>query len=350
MSERSRFLSRRAQLGFESLEGRSLLSALHGHAHQEVRDHHPAVTHDVHDSVRSSQAKSVQSVHADSGQVQETRLTATLSDPRGLSPVTGTARYQSETEHGVVVSEFNVRVQGANPGDTLDVSIADSSGNSVSVGKITVAADGSGKLSLSTSPHENSQQAFPAGFPAITAGSKVVVTVTDPATGAVTTLASGALNPSVVSGGSQDDSHDRHADHAEDQQAETHLSASLSDAASGLTGAVKYENSSEHGADVSEFSVKVKGLKPGTTLDVSLSDGSGSAVSVGTIIVGKNGTGRLEFTSHPHENSQTGFPANFPVLNAGSKVTLSVIDTDTGVSTTIASAVLATPPAGKKSH
>jgi hypothetical protein len=83
-----------------------------------------------------------------SGEQNETRLTATTDHSIALI---GTAKYESETEHGLVVSECSVSVKGGKPGTEVDVLLApDATTPGVSIGKITVGADGTGRLKLKT--------------------------------------------------------------------------------------------------------------------------------------------------------------------------------------------------------
>ena len=66
---------------------------------------------------------------------------------------------------------------------TLDVSVVDKNGTTVSLGQITADEDGDANLTLFSNPHGN-QQGFPAGFAGLADGS--VVTVAD-ATGTLKT-------------------------------------------------------------------------------------------------------------------------------------------------------------------
>lgn len=128
--------------------------------------------------------------HGRGSEANETELRATLSDT--ASGVTGSAKYESETIHGLVVSEFAVKVKGATAGSVIDVSIVDSAGVSVSVGNITVGSDGAGTLSLSSHPHGKSQS-LPANFPTVAAGSTVVLSYVDSTTGSLTKITSASL-------------------------------------------------------------------------------------------------------------------------------------------------------------
>ena len=123
-------------------------------------------------------------------ETDETQLKASLADT--ASSLTGKARFESETINGLIVSAFSVKVKGATAGAVIDVSIVDSAGTSVSVGKFTVAANGTGVLSLASHPHGKSQ-ALPANFPAAIAGSSVVLSFVDATTGGLTKITSAAL-------------------------------------------------------------------------------------------------------------------------------------------------------------
>lgn len=93
----------------------------------------------------------------------ETHLLASLTDTN--SKLTSTVQYESETEHGLVLTQLKVQVKGANPGAVIDVSVsADGTSPSVLIGTITVGADGTGRLKLNT------------GVPAITTNSTVTLT------------------------------------------------------------------------------------------------------------------------------------------------------------------------------
>jgi hypothetical protein len=91
-----------------------------------------------------------------------------------------------------------VSVKGGKAGAVIDVSITDALGASVSVGRITIGAKGTGKLSLASNPHEKSQTAFPANFPAVAAGSIVTLSAVDTTSGATTPITSAALAVSTI--------------------------------------------------------------------------------------------------------------------------------------------------------
>lgn len=74
----------------------------------------------------------------------ETHLQAALNDPKSTTAISGRAEFESETEHGSVVSVLKVSVKKAPPGAKLDVMIG-----SFKAGTITVDASGNGSLLLS---------------------------------------------------------------------------------------------------------------------------------------------------------------------------------------------------------
>lgn len=90
-----------------------------------------------------------------SGEQNETHLTAS-TDP-SISLI-GAAKYESETEHGLIVSELSVSVKGGKPGTEVDVLLApDATTPAVSVGKITLGADGTGRLKFKSNAPTVSQ-------------------------------------------------------------------------------------------------------------------------------------------------------------------------------------------------
>lgn len=152
------------RINFESLEDRSMLSAhsllasgLHeASSHDKVVNTTPAV---IGTAVAGASQKASHGT--------ESHLSAQLVDPG--SSATGKVQYETETEHGKVKNEFSVSVKGAAPSTSLDVTI-----DGVIVGQITTDSSGRGKLKFSSQPH-GSEQAFPANFPTINAGSVVSV-------------------------------------------------------------------------------------------------------------------------------------------------------------------------------
>jgi hypothetical protein len=307
MPRKNKPSKKRRGLIFESLEFRSLLSGFHT-PHVQVADHHPAIINTAA-SVRGTLAAA-----KSAGAQSETHLVATLVDPAGTSTVTGTARFESETENGVVVSQLSIQVKGGTPGAKIDVAIADSTGTSVSIGQIVVNADGTGQLKLTS------------GVPAVTASSVISLNTTD-AAGATTLLASGTF---AVPTGNPCGSHDHGG-----EQGETHLTASLADPNSQLTGRAHFESETESGTAVNKLHVAIKGATPGAVIDVSLAaDSTSASSSIGQITIGADGTGRLKLN--------TGLPA----VTSTSVVTLSAVTTaaDGTVTTTpITSATFAVP-------
>ena len=112
--------------------------------------------------------------HDSSGDHTETKLAASLVDP--ASKLTGSACFESETEHGLVVRELSVQLKGGTPGAVIDVSISvDGTSPATSIGRITIGADGTGKLKLNKTA------------PAVTATSVITLsTVSTAADGSIT--------------------------------------------------------------------------------------------------------------------------------------------------------------------
>ncbi|QDU26640.1 hypothetical protein ETAA8_17210 [Anatilimnocola aggregata] len=110
----------------------------------------------------------------DSSDHTETKLAAKLVDP--ASKLTGSVCFESETEHGLVVSELSVQLKGGTPGAVIDVSISlDGKSPASSIGQITIGADGTGKLKLNKTA------------PAVTATSVITLSTVSTATdGSVT--------------------------------------------------------------------------------------------------------------------------------------------------------------------
>jgi len=100
----------------------------------------------------------------------ETHLAARLSDPTGASKITGQSEFESETEHGMIISVFKVNVSNAAPNTTLNVKV-----DGVAIGSIVVDATGRGSLMLATTPLAGSSLPIPANFPALHAGSTITV-------------------------------------------------------------------------------------------------------------------------------------------------------------------------------
>lgn len=128
----------------------------------------------------TSKSLASSSVGDTSSQSTHTELKAKLADPAGVSKLRGEAEYESETEHGLVVSKFSVSVKGGTPGETIDVKVDD-----VLVGSITLDSLGRGRLVFSSHPIAGKSLPFPADFPAVSANS--VVTVGGVSTGKLST-------------------------------------------------------------------------------------------------------------------------------------------------------------------
>lgn len=309
MSENRKSWTNRTHLMLESLEARSLLSGIHTALSAHEVDHH-------HAAIVSMQGTSSAKTTAEAtGQQSETHLVATLADPANASGVTGTAKFESETEHGLVVSELSVQVKGATPGAVIDVTI---SGSTTPIGQITVKADGTGQLKLT------------ANVPAVATDSVISLSTTSAGNTTPTLLASGSF---VTPTGKPNGSHDHG-----NEGSETHLVASLADPNSKLTGSARYESETEHGLVANELSVQIKGGTPGAIIDVSLAaDSTGPSTSIGKITVGADGTGRLKLNS------------NVPAITTTSIITLSATAADGSPTTAITSATFAIPtPTTKK--
>jgi len=290
MSAKKKPSIKRKRLILECLESRSLLSGFHTPFPVHIADHHPAIVSTFGASIRGTVAAT-----KSAGSQSDTHLVATLADPAGVSAITGTARFESETEHGIVVSQLSIQVKGGTPGSTIDVTIADSTGTSVSVGQIVVNADGTGQLKLKSN------------VPTVTASSVISLNTTD-AAGVTTLLASGTF---AVPTGNGCGSHDHGG-----EQNETHLVASLADPNSNLTGRAHFENETENGSSVSELNVVIKGATPGAVIDVSLAaDSTSPSTSIGQITIGADGTGRLKLNS------------GLPTVTSTSVITLSAVTT-----------------------
>jgi hypothetical protein len=309
MSGKRKLWIEQTRLTLESLETRSLLSGFHGVVAPRVVDHQVAIV-----SSSSSAAKSTAVVARSDSSKSETHLVATLADPTGVSKVTGTAKFESELKRGVAVRELNVEVKGATPRSLINVSITDASGNITDLGRITVKANGTGSLKLTSRS------------PNVLVDSVISLSSTDSA-GAITTLASGKFaTPIKGSGGSHDDG----GDHSE-----THLAATLADPGSSLRGSACYESETEHGLVVTELSIELKGGTPGAVIDVSLAaDGTSQSTSIGQITIGADGKGRLKLR------------ATAPAVTTSSVISLSTVSTAAGGTVTvtpITSATFASP-------
>jgi len=97
----------------------------------------------------------------------EINLAANLT---GTTAATATAVFHSETEDGTTKSLFAVKVKGGHTGDVLAVAV-----DGVTVGSITIDANGNGSLAFSTSA-KSTAVPFPANFPT-TIGANSTITV-----------------------------------------------------------------------------------------------------------------------------------------------------------------------------
>ncbi len=85
----------------------------------------------------------------------------------------------------------------------------------------------------------------------------------------------------------------------------------------GLLGKAEYELKKGSGFQKKKFEAEVKWATPGDSFDVYV-DG----VLVGTIVVGPNGKGKLEYTTHPDSPHDQPFPAGFPTISDGTTVSI----------------------------
>jgi hypothetical protein len=280
------------KLSVETLESRRLLSGFQTVEQSHCSDSRPAIVSSPSSSSHSS----------------ETHLTASLSDPSGGSKITGFAKLETEIKQGTVVNEFKVQIVGATAGEVVNIAVTNSAGQSTPVGTIIIGALGVGKLEVKQ------------GLPTMVAGDVVSLSQTD-AAGVVTQLATGTLAAPT---------------NTPPIHQETKLRATLVDTASRLTGKAEYESETEHGLVFSKLEVEVKNGTPGAKIDVSITvDATSSSVSVGTILVGSKGKGKLTLRS------------KVPAITTASVITLSSITTasdGTVTLTPITSSAFATPP------
>jgi anti-sigma-K factor RskA len=276
---------KKPRLSFESLEMRSLMSGIHAVEAHDFNSHVPPLV--------GSHGHG--GAHANS----VTNLRASLSDPTGTSGITGHVQYQSRTHHGATNTALRVNIEGGTAGDVIDVTV-----DGTSVGQITVRDDGSGALRLKS------------GAPTASAGSVITLsqTTTDDSGADVTTvLATGTL----VGKGKPASTH-----------VNTHLVASATDDASGVSVRSVYQSESEHGHTESNLVVQIRAATAGDVIDISITDSAGNTTSLGTATV--NGGGNAHLVLH---NSST-------AVAAGSTLSLSTVNDD-GSLTPLTSATFA---------
>jgi len=226
-------------------------------------------------------------------------LTGTLVSNDPLVKATGAVSLESETHKGKTSSEFHVQVSGLAANTTFDVTVTTVNGtvtNTVTVGKITTNAAGSGVLELA---NRGKAHPLPAEFPVITDTSIINV-------GANLSAKLSAPAPEVDS--------------------ETNFKATLSDptGVSKLQAQAEFESETEEGVAIRVFKVDVKKATPGATLDVKIGN-----TSVGSILVDASGLGHLVFSSHPSAGQSLSFPTGFPTLQDGSVITVGGVATGT---------------------
>ncbi len=321
MPKQKRTRSRRLEYTFESLENRSMLACINAVAPGTASV--PAIVNTFAHTAAWQSTTAMAKAASPSSRDSETHLTAMLT-PTGQNKITGFVAFETETHCTNTTSSMNVTIKGGTAASVLTVSIQDATGNAFALGTITVAADGTGQLTLSSNPH-GTQQGFPANMPTIAATTVVSLSVTDPATKVSTVLGSGSLaKPTRKAGGHE--------------TGETNLIAVLNDSNSTLTGSAQYEIEKEHGATVTELGVRLKGAKIGAVIDVTIVDASGAKVSVGQITVAADGTGRMSLSSNPIVGAkQSPLPTNFPTDLTGASIVLTSVDPVTHALTQILS-------------
>ncbi len=298
MSKRHNLQLSNKRLAMESLEARQLLSGFDSVAPSPASQHAAIVSTSNKSPVTTVAAKST-----------EVHLTAVLANTVSTSTMTSNAQYESETEHGVVVRQLAVNVKGGTPNDVINVTITTTVGTTSTVlpiGKITVAADGTGQLKLSPTA------------PEVAANSVISFSVTDKA-GLTKVIAKGTFVASV-------ETHDS-------SESETELMASLADTKSTLKSTAQYESETEHGLVVSKLNINITGAVAGAVIDATI-DGK----SVGTITIGANGVGQLKLTT------------NVPTITTKSILTLSAVTkaaNGSTILTPIVSGTFAAPPPKK---
>ncbi len=102
-----------------------------------------------------------------SNEAGETRFTSMLV---GTGNQLGYVQFESDNEHVLLNTELGVSVNYLAPNALLNVIIG-----GVTIGQIQTDANGHGDLDLSSNPRETNEQALPANFPVITAGTKIQI-------------------------------------------------------------------------------------------------------------------------------------------------------------------------------
>lgn len=267
---------------FEQLESRDLLAG------------HPGFSHAAFAAAQASQRNAPALIGAQSAgaraaaanaAAQLTTLTASLTDGTLSAAVT----FKSGTIAGVATASLKVNVTGGTAGDTLSVTL-----NGTEVGTITVAADGTGSLSLSTLPTDLTVAAGTAiGVGTLSGTLEAATTPTHPGRGGC----GGAATSS------------------------SSFTATLADAGGTGTGTVTFKTTTVKGVTSSTLTATVTGATASTDLDVTI-DGT----SVGTLTTDANGAGTVTITS------------NLPAAKAGSVIGVGSLSGTLASSTTTATA------------
>ncbi len=201
------------------------------------------------------------------------------------------SEYEAEQEGTVSKRRFELKVYNLQPGSSPSVVI-----DGVTVGQLQANAVGIGWLRYAE-PTRPGFSAFPAQFPAISAGSQI----------AVGTVVSGTWGSATVP--FSDDLNDG---------AQTKIPLY---GAGPLQGVILHETMTPAGSSIEqrEFKVEVWGGTPNQQLVVKVRVPGGEPVEIGTITVNMRGYGRLQFES---TDPAKAFPAGFPALTDGTVITV----------------------------
>lgn len=228
------------------------------------------------------------------------------------------AQFTSHAEDAGVEREFELDLEDAVPGTVLDIRL-----NDILIGQITIGADPAapdrGELNFDDTPDRPGEQAFPADFPALVAGA--TLQVIDAGTGDV--VAEGVFQVGEPPpGGPGDDNPD--GGNGGNDDSETFLAAQ-SDGAVDVKA--KFKSRPDSGGVEREFEVEVDEAAAGAQFNVLV-----GGVLVGQVTIGTGGDepdeGKLAFNTTPDEPHEQPFPADFPVVAAGTLVT--IVDVTTG--------------------
>jgi hypothetical protein len=200
----------------------------------------------------------------------------------GATEAYGKAEYEEELEDGELEREFKVEVRDATPDSVLDVVV-----DSVTVGTITVDANGRGRLKLEGADLDR------VAFPDIVDGSTVQV-------------------GDDLSGILQKEQEDE--DDEEDDEDELEFVALLT-GDDPLTGKAEFEIEQEDGEAEREFELELEDGTPGSVFDVSV-----GGVIVGQVTLDAFGRAKLELTSDPDDSDELPLPEDFPEIGEGTEI------------------------------